>query len=258
MTTYCPQCGQSSHEESAVLPLVAMWSRCEQCQFVWRSSVLDTVATYAKRRVGLARYEKVEGRSSPSVLMDTSALSKPVTLDPVDTDRVAQWLVSQEKGTTGPRLAPAIRVAHDHRDPAAVEEFFDLLDPVTAPVRTESQKDFYSFFNEKPAAEDALTEEWLNEEEATETAVAAEARESTETTQWTEWIEACETTEACEALVPLAEEPVSPVAESRSVDTPLDTSFDRALTNIEDLYDAFKRLEQQLGGMDKMCEELTQ
>jgi len=244
MTTYCPECGEAGQEESAVLPLVPMWSRCEQCQYVWRSSILDTVTTYAKRRIGLARYQKSEQRYETSALMDTSALSTPDVLEPVDADRVAQWLVSQEKATPGPKVAPVMPqappaplapVAHQHREPASVEDFFDQLDAVSVPVRAESkiepQEDFYSFFSEKPVVvEEALTEEWLSEEESPE---ASEAMESLAGDRF------------------VAEAP-------RSAGTPLEASVDRALTNVEDLYDAFKRLEQQLGGMEKMCEELVQ
>lgn len=243
MTTYCPQCGQAGQEESAVLPLVTMWSRCEQCQYVWRSSILDTVTTYAKRRIGLARYQKVAHRSEASALMDTSALSTPVALEPVDTDRVAQWLVSQEKATPALKVAPAAPlaslapmtpVAEQHREPSAVEDFFDQLDAAPASVRHESKsepkEDFYSFFSEKPVVEEALTEEWLSEDESAE---------------------------ASEAMESLAEDRVV-AEEPRSAGTPLEASVDRALTNVEDLYDAFKRLEQQLGGMEKMCEELVQ
>jgi len=244
MTTYCPQCGEAGQEESAVLPLVTMWSRCEQCQFVWRSSILDTMTTYAKRRIGLARYQKVENRVEASALMDTSALSAPVALEPVDTDRVAQWLVSQEKATPALKVAPAAPlvsltpmtpVAPQHREPAAVEAFFDQLDAaapasVRHEAKSEPQEDFYSFFSEKPVVEDALTEEWLSEEESPEASAAMES---------------------------LADDRVV-AEETRSIGTPLEASVDRALTNVEDLYDAFKRLEQQLGGMEKMCEELAQ
>lgn len=146
MTTYCPQCGQANHEETTVLPLAAVWSRCEECQFVWRSSVLETVATYAKRRVGLARHQNTERRHSASALMDTSALSKPVALGQVDAGRVAQWLVSQEKSATGSQLAPATRISRDHRDPADVEEFFDQLDPMAAPARSAPQEIFLFVF----------------------------------------------------------------------------------------------------------------
>lgn len=245
MTTYCPQCGEAGQKESAVLPLVTMWSRCEQCQFVWRSSILDTVTTYAKRRIGLARYQKVENRVEASALMDTSALSTSDVLEPVDTDRVAQWLVSQEKKTHALKVASAAPlvsltpltsmtpVAQQHREPAAVEEFFDQLDaavPVRREAKVEPHEDFYSFFSENPVVEEALTEEWFSEEESPG---------------------------ASEAMESLADDLFS-AEEPRSAGTPLEASVDRALTNVEDLYDAFKRLEQQLGGMEKMCEELAQ
>ncbi|HKY19989.1 MAG TPA: hypothetical protein VJM31_02115 [Vicinamibacterales bacterium] len=190
-------------DEAIVMPFVSVWSSCERCQFVWRSSLLDKVTSYARRRVGLARYEKVDDRYAASSLMDTSALAEPVELGPSDPDSVAQWLVTQETAPTGLKLSPAARSDHQASEPAAIEACFDQLTPSAVSVRRDFKEDFdFSFAGEAPI------------------------------------------------------EP--PVAKSRpSADTPLEASVDRALTNVEDLYEAFKRLEQQLGGMEELCEQLA-
>jgi hypothetical protein len=42
-----------------------------------------------------------------------------------------------------------------------------------------------------------------------------------------------------------------------ATNTPLETTVDRALTNAVDLYQAFKRLEEVLGGIEKRCADLA-
>lgn len=232
MTIYCPRCGQAGCDET-VISFVSVWASCARCHLVWRSSLLETVVGYAARGVGLSKSEKIAARYN--ALQAAEELQQPSgSLKPVSVDRVAEWLASQERPTGAPRLAVAPPSASDAEK---VEEMFDMLDPVKksdmspapAPVRepAHDEHDFYAFFSEieeaKPIAPiapvaPAAPDDPLSFEDV-----------------------------LCEPQAPIAvqqavvEDVVEEPVEEAAVDSP-----DDPLASMDDLYDAFKRLEQQL------------
>jgi hypothetical protein len=219
------------------MPLVAVWASCERCHFVWRASLLDTMKEIAARGARRTVGEKVVDRYSPEPPVQ-GATNDAVSLKPLSDDRVAEWLASQENPATL-KLAPIVpgsaEIANAAADP--VEDFFDRLEPTETQTRANwdtkigpAANDFYAFFAEDDASipeRDESVERWIDEP-----AVVAIVEP-----------------------VPVPEPP--PVVQAVTISAPLEDSVDRALTNVEDLYDAFKRLEEQLGGMEKWCAELA-
>ena len=278
MTIYCPRCGKPGCDET-VVSFVSVWASCTNCQLVWRSSLLETVVGYAARSVGLSRNQKVVDRYQPRTPAENPELQQPSeSLKPVSVDRVAEWLTSQERATGAPRLSVA---SHNAVDAAQVEEMFDMLDPI-GPVKTSNitaQKeadDFYAFFSHQDvqlpvaAAVDVRPSEALSErsdsddmwhvdeaEFAQPVQIAAQPVETVVqpveiAAQPVEVVvQTAPMPVVTERFVPV--EPVQDIAEMRPVpevdeiEEDLEASSGRALSNVEELYEAFKRLEQQLG-----------
>lgn len=228
MTTYCPRCGKPGCDET-VVSFVSVWSSCAHCQLVWRSSLLQTVVGYAARGVGLSRAQSVVDQYEARNQAENPELQQPSTpLTPVSADRVAEWLATQERGTVAPSLSV---VAHSAAEAALVEEMFDQLDPV-GPVKTPAMtaqteaNDFSEFF----------------EQDDLQAPIAAAAHVEQQKDAWhtaePEDIWGVNETEDAPQDVPEVDQ---------EEDAALDTSSERALSSVEDLYEAFKRLEQQLG-----------
>ena len=224
MRTNCPRCGEPIGSESVVGSVVNMWSKCGHCQWVWQSSLLENVVGAAIRGVGLGRSSKAVEPYAASIQAD---LSPPPAALPVGADSVAQWLMSQETAMTAPK--PRLAAASSSQDAAAVEAYFDQLDPVVPAEHSDAddEDDFYSFFTDAPVNPDETP--------------AAGAK-------------------PCGAV---AREPLDVLGASADaseaigvVERAASATEEGAPASIDDLYDAFKRLEQQLDGMEKWCEGL--
>jgi hypothetical protein len=236
MTIYCPRCGKAGCDET-VVSFVSVWASCTNCQLVWRSSLLETVVGYAARGVGLSRNQKVVDRDNTQNPPADPELQQPSgSLKPVSVDRVAEWLATQEHVTGAPCRS---LVAHSAADADMVEEMFDQLDPA-GPVKTPgvtAQKeadDFYAFFAEEDLQLPVAA------------AVHAEPIEQPPVAQVVSPVEVTPCIHEAEVV-----QHVDEMADVRHMDDgdgiTLETSSDRALSNVEELYEAFKRLEQQLG-----------
>lgn len=268
MTIYCPRCGQAGCDET-VISFVSVWASCARCHLVWRSSLLETVVGYAARGVGLSKSEKIAARYN--ALQKTEELQQPSgSLKPVSVDRVAEWLASQDRPTGAPRLAVT---PHSAIEAAKVEEMFDMLDPVkksdmspvpTVPVRetAHDENDFFAFFakvdaDPKAAApiapvapiapsaaiaavapSDPLSFEDVLDEPQIPVVVQQTVVEVPQVIPEVPQV----VVEVPQVVVEdLIEEPVSDSVNEMAADSSQDP-----LTSMDDLYEAFKRLEQQL------------
>ena len=273
MTIYCPRCGKPGCDET-VVSFVSVWASCTNCQLVWRSSLIGTMVGYAARGVGLSRTQKVVDRYQPRIQAENPELQQPTeSLTPVSVDRVAEWLATQERATGAPRLSV---VPHSAAEAAKVEAMFDMLDPI-GPVKTPSttvQKeadDFYAFFAEQDlqlpiaAAVHAPPSETLSHADDTEdlwhldeaevaqpvegpAMVIAQPSIPVEPVEHVEQMPPVQPVQLVELVLPV--EQVQPVQQAQYVDQTeedLEVPSERALSNVEELYEAFKRLEQQLG-----------
>ena len=249
MTIYCPRCGQAGCDET-VISFVSVWASCARCHLVWRSSLLETVVGYAARGVGLSKSQKIAARYN--ALHAAEELQRPSgSLKPVSVDRVAEWLASQERPTGAPRLAVA---QHSAVEAEKVEEMFDMLDPVhkpgisaqrsdaapvavaaPLPATTQDDNDFYAFFAEvveEPAPVPVVVQQTVVQQTMVEqTMVEQTMIEQTMVQQ----------TVVDEIIEPLIEEPADDSVEEVAVE-----SSEDPLASMENLYEAFKRLEQQL------------
>lgn len=257
MTIYCPRCGQAGCDET-VTSFVSVWSSCARCHLVWRSSLLEKVVGLAARGVGLSKSEKIAARYN--ALQTAEQLQHPSgSLKPVSVDRVAEWLASQERPTGAPRLAVT---AHSSADAEKIEEMFDMLDPVKksgmspAPAAerepARDKGDFYAFFaeieNAKPSA----------------SAFAPVAPSASASAPPSQLATADRPIGPVTPSNPLSfedvlDEPEMPVVVQQPVveaviEEPVDDSVEDVavgssedvLASMDDLYEAFKRLEHQL------------
>ena len=255
MTIYCPRCGQAGCDET-VISFVSVWASCARCHLVWRSSLLETVVGYAARGVGLSKSEKIAARYNAA--QKTEELQQPSgSLKPVSVDRVAEWLASQERSTGAPRLAVT---PHCAIEAAKVEEMFDMLDPVkksdmspvaTVPVRetAHDENDFFAFFAKidgepkaaapiapiAPSAAVAPSDPLSFEDVLDEPQIPVVVQQTV--------------VEGPQVIPEVPQVVVEDVIEETVDDSVHGMAADPAqdpLTSMDDLYEAFKRLEQQL------------
>jgi hypothetical protein len=288
MTIYCPRCGKPSCDET-VVSLVSVWASCTNCQLVWRSSLLETVIGYAARGVGLSRNHKVVDRYQPRTQMANPELQQPSeSLKPISVDRVAEWLTSQERATGASRPSLVSHNAVDTAQVEEMFDMLDPVGPVKTRTITAQKEvdDFDTFFSDQdvqlPVAaaahvrpREALSERsggddmWHLDEAEVAQPVQIAAQPVETVVQPVEIIvqpveivahpveivvqQAPMPVVAAQQFV--AMEPVQYVAEMRPVphvdeiDEDVEASSDGALSNVEELYEAFKRLEQQLGSI---------
>jgi hypothetical protein len=214
MTISCPRCGQAGCDET-VISFVTVWASCARCHYVWRSSLFETVVGYAARGVGFSKGDKARG-NAPQPGGNQQANVSNDSLKPASTDRVAEWLDTQENAAGAPRMSATLRSAPEAEK---VEQMFDLLDPVTkadaSPVAARAtapreDNDFYAFFAE----------------------VAEEAK------------------------APAAVEPIEAIA-TVAPDSEDDADA-QAMMSMDELYEAFKRLEEQLDTISDSLQTYTQ
>ena len=242
MTIYCPRCGHAGCDET-VISFVSVWASCARCHLVWRSSLLETVVGYAARGVGFSKSEKIAARYN--ALQTAEELQQPSgSLKPVSVDRVAEWLASQERPTGAPRLAVA---PHSAAEAEKVEEMFDMLDPVRksdmphAPTRetAHDESDFYAFFSEIEEAKPIAPASVLT----SQTAMAHRPAASGDALSFEHVLDEPQMPVLVQQPVAedVIEEPVDDVVDDVAAD-----SSEDPLASMDDLYEAFKRLEQQL------------
>lgn len=254
MTIYCPRCGQAGCDET-VISFVSVWASCARCHLVWRSSLLETVVGYAARGVGLSKSEKIAARYN--ALQAAEELQQPSgSLKPVSVDRVAEWLASQERPTGAPRLAVA---PHSSVEAEKVEEMFDMLDPVEsnmAPAaatvsmreRADDEHDFYAFFSDIEEAKPVTAPIASAFAPPSQTAMADKPVAPSDPLSFEDVLSEPQVPIVVQQAVvedviveAVIDEPADEAVEEMAVESP-----DDPLTSMEDLYEAFKRLEQQL------------
>lgn len=286
MTVYCPRCGKPDCDET-VVSLVSVWASCTNCQLVWRSSLLETVVGYAARGVGLSRNRKVVDRYQPRTQAENPELQQPSeSLQPVSVDRVAEWLTSQERAHGAPRLSVGSHNAVDAAQVEEMFDMLDPIAPVKTPKMTAQKEadDFHTFFSDQDlqlpvaAAVHVRPYEALSQRSGGDDMWHADEAEVAQPVQIA--VQRVETVvqpaeivvQPVEIAAPpveivvqpasmpvvvaqrfVAVEPVPHIAEMRPMphvdetEEDLEASSDGALSNVEELYEAFKRLEQQLG-----------
>lgn len=140
----------------------------------------------------------------------------------IEIDWVEEWLADQERRASAPRRAV---VPHTPGDAAKVEEMFDMLDPVKKPTVVKA--------GPVAASDPALSFEDVLDEPPVSAAVED-----------------------------VVERPIVDRTMDDTFDEPMDDaeggSADRALSSVEDLYEAFKRLEQQLDTISDSLQTYSQ
>ena len=113
MTTYCPRCGNRSSGYAVGLPSFTLWLTCEDCTFVWRSSLRDTIMGLLRNFGGA---ESITLPAAPLTELPVPADSDRVSPDRKDesssSDLVEQWLADQGDGPVQP-LASKVDTSGD-------------------------------------------------------------------------------------------------------------------------------------------------
>lgn len=242
MRNHCPSCGGVRRNEANVISITTVWFTCANCNHVWRSSLLGMAlgsAIGSIRRKSVSQNVDVQtvvdvlttGKTSPQMQTALERGDADVSGDLCHLERALAAVDGVGDDTSDGDAMVAAQLAswstgRDTEVPAPTSGFEEE-------ASTSSFDDQLDGLSQGLVLNPAAAHSWNYEDDADDELMIDDP-------------------ETDDFVIDGRDVRDDPAVET----SPLLASTDRMLKNVDDLCAVFQRLEQQLGGMERWCEEL--
>ena len=270
---FCPNCGNvRGNEPAVVFSIVCVWSKCSQCDYVWRTSVLGTLADYIIGTAGLRRpTRKLEAYVASAAALKPNLHDRDVEAEMdswAQVENMAPQALAQAAIIADDReeqigelfdridegVEPRVVVAAAHAaGDAVVDEFCESLAPlnhdVTQPIRAAGSKRKAA----RPAVMPAAAPVFVAAAASTLVPDADPVEETWE--RIARQLAGLESKRKSAAVAAVASG-LSRTLQGTDEDLSLAASADRMVKNVESVCETFERLERQFAGLERSCSEM--
>jgi hypothetical protein len=239
-----------------VFSIVCVWSKCSQCDYVWRSSVLRTFVDYAIGTAGLRRptrkLDAYVASSAPPKLPVSDAdvevevdtwSARPSHVDASQDEQIEELFerIDDQPVQQG-RAVPRVHSSWDKSDDATVDAFCESL----APLANSAPQPIRAAGSKRTAAAPAVLSD----------RVAAAVLEKVDTVSETFERLARRSAGLEDKPRRIAERGPRPICVPSTEDLSLAESAERMVRNVESVCETFERLERQFAGLERSCTEM--